>query len=57
MINKEKSLEMEIEALRDKLYRDNPNFHKIRKMDQRTYILSVKIDKLINKYMKKTKPT
>ncbi len=57
MISKEKSLEMEIEVLREQLYRDNPNFHKIRKMDQRTYSLSMKIDKLINKYMKKTKPT
>ncbi len=55
MGNKEKSLEREIEDLREKLHQNSPHAHDLRQMDPRTYALSLKLDKLIIRYMKRKK--
>lgn len=55
MGHKEKSLEQEIEDLREKLHLGSPHAHDLRQMDPRTYALSLKLDKLIIQYMKREK--
>lgn len=46
------SLEKEIEKVRAELYKGSNSCDKIQDMDAKTYALSLKMDKLIAKYMK-----
>ncbi len=53
MSRTKKPLEAEIELMRHELYEGSDYFQNDRKLDTKTYALSLKMDKLIIKYMKK----
>lgn len=55
MDHRKSPLEKEIEKLRMELYKGNDLMEQIQDMDSKTFALSLKLDKLIVKYMKSNK--